>query len=67
VPFAVAASLARVAEQTPGRHSAKRPLEYRGRFGLSRSSVTLTSFHHRLLLGLLRIAQSGGLTEPSGA
>ncbi|MGA2929417.1 MAG: hypothetical protein ABSG43_26190 [Solirubrobacteraceae bacterium] len=63
VPFALLASLPAVAEQTPGRHSRERPLEYRGRFGHACSSVTLTSFHHRLLLGLLRIAQAGCLTE----
>jgi hypothetical protein len=63
VPFSIAASLPRVAEQTPGRHTAERPVEYRGRYGRSRSPVTLTSFHHRLVLGLLRIAQAGQLGE----
>jgi hypothetical protein len=63
VPFSIAASLPRVAEQTPGRHTPGQPVEYRGRYGRSCSPVTLTSFHHRLVLGLLRIAQAGQLGD----
>jgi hypothetical protein len=63
VPFALAASLARTACQAFGRHSLQRPLEYVGRWGKAYSEETLTPFHHRLLLGALRLAQAGCLTD----
>jgi hypothetical protein len=63
VPFAVAASLPRVASQAFGRHSADQPLDYVGRWGKAYSEETLTAFHHRLLLGALRLAQAGCLTD----
>jgi hypothetical protein len=63
VPFAVAASLPRTASQAFGRHSSERPLEYVGRWGRAHSDETLTPFHLRLLLGALRLAQAGCLTE----
>jgi hypothetical protein len=62
VPFALAASLPRTASQAFGRHSADEPLEYVGRWGRAYSDETLTPFHHRLLLGALRLAQAGCLT-----
>ena len=63
MPFAVASSLARTASQAFGRHSPQEPLEYVGRWGKAYSEETLTPFHHRLLLGALRLAQAGCLTE----
>ena len=63
VPFAVASSLPRTASQAFGRHRAQQPLEYVGRWGKVYSEETLTPFHHRLLLGALRLAQAGCLTE----
>jgi hypothetical protein len=63
VPFALAASLPRTASQAFGRHSPEQPLEYVGRWGRAYSEETLTPFHHRLLLGALRLAQAGCLTE----
>jgi hypothetical protein len=38
-------------------------LAYVGRWGRAYSEETLTPFHHRLLLGALRLAQAGCLTE----
>jgi hypothetical protein len=63
VPFQIAASLPRTASQAFARHSAQQPLEYVGRWGRARSEETLTPFHHRLLLGALRLAQAGCLTD----
>lgn len=63
VPFAVAASLPRTASQAFGRHSPEEPLRYVGRWGEAYSEASLTPFHHRLLLGALRLAQAGCLTE----
>jgi hypothetical protein len=63
VPFAVVASLPRTASQAFGRHSPEDPLEYVGRWGRAYSEESLTPFHHRLLLGALRLAQAGSLTE----
>ncbi len=63
VPFAVAASLPRTASQAFSRHRPEQPLEYVGRWGRARSDQTLTPFHHRLLLGALRLAQAGCLTD----
>jgi len=63
VPFALAASLPRCASQAFGRHNASEPLEYVGRWGKARSEETLTPFHHRLLLGTLRLAQAGCVTD----
>lgn len=63
VPFALAASLPRTASQAFSRHSADEPLAYVGRWGRAYSEETLTPFHHRLLLGALRLAQAGCLTE----
>jgi hypothetical protein len=63
VPFALAASLPRTASQAFGRHSADEPLEYVGRWGSAYSEETLTPFHHRLLLGAVRLAQAGCLTD----
>ena len=50
VPFAIAASLPKVASQAFGRHSPDEPLQYVGRRGKAYSEQTLTAFHHRLLL-----------------
>ena len=63
VPFALAASLPRCASQAFGRHSPQQPLEYVGRWGKAHSEETLTPFHHRLLLGALRLAQAGCQTD----
>jgi hypothetical protein len=63
VPFQIAASLPRTASQAFARHTAQEPLEYVGRWGRARSQETLTPFHHRLLLGALRLAAAGCLTE----
>src|SRR5450631_1775054 len=63
VPFQIAASLPRTASQAFGRHSAQEPLEYVGRWGKAHSEETLTPFHHRLLVGALRLAQAGCLTD----
>jgi hypothetical protein len=63
VPFAVAASLPRTASQAFGRHSPEEPLKYVGRWGKAYGEETLTPFHHRLLLGALRLAQAGCLTD----
>jgi len=63
VPFALAASLPRCASQAFGRHSPEQPLEYVGRWGQACSDETLTPFHHRLLLGALRLAQAGCVTD----
>ena len=63
VPFALAASLPRCASQALGRHSPQQPLEYVGRWGKAHSEETLTAFHHRLLLGALRLAQAGCVTD----
>jgi hypothetical protein len=67
VPFAIAASLPRTATKAFGRHSANEPLEYVGRWGRARSQTSLTAFHHRLLLGTLRLAQAGCLTDQGTA
>jgi hypothetical protein len=63
VPFQIAASLPRTASQAFARHSNEQPLEYVGRWGRARSEESLTPFHHRLLLGALRLAQAGCLTD----
>jgi len=63
VRFQIAASLPRTASQAFGGHSAEEPLEYVGRWGRAYSDESLTPFHHRLLLGVLRLAQAGCLTE----
>ena len=63
VPFALAASLPRCASQAFGRHSPQQPLEYVGRWGKAHSEETLTPFHQRLLLGTLRLAQAGCVTD----
>ncbi len=63
VPFAITASLPKVASQAFGRHSPDEPLQYVGRWGRAYSEQTLTAFHHRLLAGILRLAQAGCLTE----
>ena len=63
VPFQLAASLPRTASQSFGRHSLEQPLEYVGRWGRAYSEESLTPFHHRLLLGALRLTQAGCLTE----
>jgi len=63
VPFALAASLPRCASQAFGRHSPQQPLEYVGRWGKAGSEETLSPFHHRLLLGALRLAQAGCATD----
>ena len=63
VPFSLAASLPRCASQAFGRHNAGEPLEYVGRWGKAHREETLTPFHHRLLLGALRLAQAGCLTD----
>jgi len=41
----------------------QQPLEYVGRWGKAHSEETLTPFHHRLLLGALRLSQAGCLTD----
>jgi len=66
VPFALAASSPRCASQAFGRHNAEDPLEYVGRWGKAHSEETPTPFHHRLLLGALRLAQAGCLTDEGG-
>jgi hypothetical protein len=63
VPFAAAASLPRTASQAFGRQGPDDPLRYVGRWGEAYSEASLTPFHHRLLLGALRLAQAGCLTE----
>jgi len=63
VPFPLAASLPRCACQAFGRHSPEEPLEYVGRWGKAHSEETLTPFHQRLLLGTLRLAQAGCVTD----
>ena len=51
------------ASQAFGRHSPQQPLEYVGRWGKAHSEETLTPFHHRLILGALRLAQAGCQTH----
>ena len=63
VPFAIAASLPKVASQAFGRHSPDEPLQYVGRWGRAHSEQTLTAFHHRLLAGILRLTQAGCMTD----
>ena len=63
VPFAIAASLPKVASQAFGRQSAAQPLQYVGRWGRAYSEQTLTAFHHRLLAGILRLTQAVCMTD----